>query len=91
MQPSADSEFHPGCIYEDCSYHPCVCIGVEDGAIWGVSLIDGSYPRTCDVGACGVRLLSPEEAWQIKTSGPADPEARSNIALEQRWWRGGEA
>lgn len=65
-----DELFAPGELYEDCSYHPCLCVGVdyeegEDG-IWGISLIDGSYPRCCSIFHCGVRKLSVEEAWEIK-------------------------
>lgn len=39
----------PGDIYEDVFFHPCLCIGVEQGAAWGISLIEGSQPRTVDL------------------------------------------
>ena len=83
----------PGDLYEDCSYHPCVCLGAGDGAVWGVSLVDGSYPRTCDIGVCGVRKLTPEEAWSIRVGGPTDSRIRRRIAPSARWWparRGGK-
>ncbi|MFC3813374.1 hypothetical protein [Lysobacter sp. GCM10012299] len=60
----------PGDIYEDPFFHPCLCVGEADGAVWGISLIDGSYPRTTDVSVSGVRLLSPKEAWEWKSKGP---------------------
>lgn len=77
----------PGQIYEDCSSHPCLCIGTDDGAVWGISLIDGSQPRSCDLRACGVRILSVEEAWRIKQDGPTDPQTRASYPPERRWWR----
>lgn len=64
------SQFAPGDIYEDCAEHPCLCIGVseEDDEIWGISLIDGSYPRACSLAHCGVEKLTPQEAWDRKKS-----------------------
>ena len=82
-----DLEIAPGQIYEDSAYHPCVCIGTEDGTVWGISLIDGSQPRCDDLRMSGVRILTPAEAWEIKLNGPSDPEAKSNYPVERRWWR----
>lgn len=78
-----------GDIYEDCAYHPVLCISVdyENDDISGISLIDGSYPRSCSLRHCGVRKLTVEEAWQIRRKGPSDPEARETISSERRWWR----
>ena len=73
----------PGDLYEDCAYHPCLCIAVDGAEITGISLIDGSWPRACDLEMCGVRKLTVAEAWQWKHSGPPDVE----IPSEQRWWR----
>lgn len=60
----------PGDIYEDCAYHPCLCFGIgeEDGdiTVWGISLIDGSQPRSCSLNHCGVNKMTLEEAWQRK-------------------------
>ena len=77
----------PGEIYEDSAYHPCLCLGVEDGQVWGISLIDGSQPRSCDLRMSGVRLLTLQEAWGIKCHGPTDAEARADYPPEHRWWR----
>ena len=77
----------PGELYEDCAYHPCLCVGTGEGMVWGISLIDGSQPRSCDLRMCGVRILTPEEAWEIKCHGPSDVEARADYPPEQRWWR----
>ncbi len=75
-------EIQPGDIYEDSAYHPCLCMGTEGHEIWGVSLIDGSYPRSEDIAFSGVRKLTPGEAWIWRTQGPPD------VHLEDRyqWW-----
>ena len=57
-----------GDIYEDSFLHPCLCIEIDynDDEIWGISLIDGSYPRSCSLLSSGIRKLSVSEAWKIK-------------------------
>jgi len=76
----------PGQIYEDCAFHPCLCLGSGDGYVWGISLIDGTQPRSCDLRMCGVRILSLAEAWQIKINGPTDPEAKTDYPQDRKWW-----
>lgn len=64
-------KIRPGDIYEDGFFHPCLCIGVDDSSIaWGVSLIDGSYPRAADLDMDGVRRLTVAQAWEWKMKGP---------------------
>jgi hypothetical protein len=77
-----------GDIYESCSYHPVLCLGADykNDQVWGVSLIDGTHPRCCSLVHCGVRKLTPKQAWEIKMKGPLDPEARERMAPENRWW-----
>lgn len=60
------SEIERGDFFEDGFYHPCVCFGLEDGFAWGVSLIDGSYPRSTDLHMGGIRKISMQEAWEMK-------------------------
>jgi hypothetical protein len=79
-------DISPGDIYEDCAYHPCVCLGVDGLEIWGISLVDGSHPRSCDIGACGIRKLTPEEAWVWKTRGPQEVPDEAPMSPERRWW-----
>ena len=83
----------PGDLFEDCAYHPVLCLGVDykSDEIWGVSLIDGSYPRACSLLHCGVRKLTAKEAWRIKMKGPGDREARDRIPVDRRWWTRTEA
>lgn len=63
-----------GDYYEDCFFHPCLCVSSEDGELIGVSLVDGSFPRSCHVVQCGVRKLTLEEAMHWKFFGPIDRE-----------------
>ncbi len=79
---SLPSDITVGEIYEDTFYHPCLCIGNDDETVWGISLVDGSYPRSEDLGRSGLRKLSPEEAWRWRTNGPTDVE----LEAKYRWW-----
>lgn len=39
VEAKKNLNINPGDIYEDCAYHPVLCVGVnyETGDIWGVS------------------------------------------------------
>jgi hypothetical protein len=71
-----------GEIYEDVFYHPCICIGCDEFQVWGISLVDGSYPRSVDVKVSAIRKLTPEEAWHWRTKGPIDPDTE----VADKWW-----
>jgi len=75
-----------GGFYEDCAYHPCLTMGVnaEEGDIWGISLVDGSWPRACCLDHCGVIPLTMEQAWRWKMCGP--DETINDDPLEHSWW-----
>jgi hypothetical protein len=34
-------ELQVGDFFEDCAYHPCLCIGTGMGCVQGISLVDG--------------------------------------------------
>ncbi len=75
----------PNDIYVDSSLHPCLCLGVEsDGAVWGISLVDGSYPRTVSPRHELVRKLTLEEAWVWRRKGPQD--CLHSIPSDEQWW-----
>ncbi len=76
-------DIRPGDLFEDCRYHPCLCYDVGDGgeALFGISLVDGSTIQ-CSISHCGVRKLTPAEAWRWKSEGPADVEFEPG----DRWW-----
>lgn len=63
-----DEEFSPGDIYEDTFLHPCLCLEVDNdaGDVWGISLIDGSCPRTTSLDFSGIRKLTIKEVFEIK-------------------------
>ena len=70
------------------AYHPCLCTSVdyENDEINGISLINGSTPRSCSLMHCGIRKLSLEEAILLKKNGPSDASVAIEIALDRRWW-----
>jgi hypothetical protein len=78
-------ELHPGELFEDCRYHPCLCteVGGDDdpSGVWGISLVDGR-PVGCSVLHCGLRKLTLAEAVRWKQEGPADVQ----VEAAQRWW-----
>jgi hypothetical protein len=78
------AEIKLGDYYEDCAYHPCICmhINAEADEILGISLVDGSYPRACSITHCGVQKLTLEEALKWKLFGPENGVVRE----EKRWW-----
>jgi hypothetical protein len=81
-------KLRPVDLYEDCSYHPVLCLGVNyrEDEIWGVSLVDGSIPRSCSLLHCGVKRLTPKQAWQLKRNGPVSSKIRAQFPAERRWW-----
>jgi len=81
-------EISPGDIYEDCSYHPVLCVWIdEDGdEISGISLIDGSSPRSCSLGHCGVRKLTVQQAVHWKFHGPDDLPPDVEFGPGKKWW-----
>ena len=85
MKSALDHDILPGQFYEDCFYHPCLCLSFdrEEDEIVGISLIDGSYPRSCSVRDCGVNFLSYEEAVHWKFHGPPHVDPKLIPWLEQ--------
>ena len=58
--------FGVGLLYEDCAYHPVLCTGYspQEADLQGISLIDGSSPRSCSIEHCGpVPLTLPQAVW----------------------------
>ncbi|MFZ2451474.1 MAG: hypothetical protein WAW36_13240 [Methylovulum miyakonense] len=82
------TKFKPGDYYEDCSYHPCICVSVEDDgdSVSGISLVDGSYPRSCSVKHCGLRKLTLDEAILWKQKGPQNLLEPWIPLPDRQWW-----
>lgn len=54
MTSKQDNDIQPGDIYEDCAFHPVLCTHRNGDDVEGISLVDGSLPRTCSIRDCGV-------------------------------------
>ena len=78
----------PGDYYEDCSYHPCLCISVDEDSdgISGISLVDGSYPRCCSIEHCDVRKLTLAEVVLWKHHGPQRMGEPWTPLPDKQWW-----
>ncbi|MFE5537274.1 hypothetical protein [Streptomyces sp. NPDC056492] len=69
IDPRNPAGIRVGDIYEDCSFHPVLCTEIDDDGwvvLSGVSLIDGTYPRSCDAQYCGPIRIPVEEVMAIK-------------------------
>ncbi|MFI1400377.1 hypothetical protein [Streptomyces sp. NPDC020681] len=58
-----------GDVYEDCSFHPVLCTEIDDDGgvvLSGISLIDGSFPRSCDGQHCAPIRIPVEGVMAIK-------------------------
>ena len=75
-------DISPGDYYENCFFHPCLCIRVDDDELLGVSLVDGRYPCSCSIRHCGVRKLNLAEALHWKFFGPED----RTVPNDCQWW-----
>jgi hypothetical protein len=83
MAVTSRVDIRPGDIYEDVCFHPCLCIGVDEaGFAWGISLIDGSQPRSADLYMSGVRKLTPQQAWEWKQLGPEKVQELWDATIE---------
>jgi hypothetical protein len=60
-------DIRPGDIYEDCAFHPVLCTHNDGEVVMGISLIDASSPRTCDLKHCGVIKLSINDVIAART------------------------
>lgn len=55
-----------GDIYWDCAYHAVLCTELDEDDVAGVSLFDGSEPRSCSIYHCGVTWLNEEQVnWLL--------------------------
>jgi hypothetical protein len=68
-----------GDFYEDCAYHPCLCTYSNGDDIEGISLVDGSIPRSCSLKHCGIKKLTTEEAIRWRLKGPENVDHSISI------------
>ncbi|MFI5966557.1 hypothetical protein ACIA8J_30915 [Streptomyces asoensis] len=67
--PGNPNGIQVGDIYEDCSFHPVLCTAVDEVAgvvLSGISLIDGTFPRSCDALYCGPVRIRVEDVMAVK-------------------------
>jgi hypothetical protein len=59
-----------GDVYEDCFFHPVLCTEIDDDGwvvLSGISLIDGTFPRSCDAQYCAPIRIPVEEVMAVKS------------------------
>ncbi|MFI1280449.1 hypothetical protein ACH4U5_06725 [Streptomyces sp. NPDC020858] len=69
IDPRNPAGIRVGDIYEDCFFHPVLCTEIDDDGwvvLSGISLIDGSFPRSCDAQHCWPIRVPVEEVMTIK-------------------------
>jgi len=93
--------WQPGDIYEDCAFHPVLCYLVirrrREGSPWwrllladdwdlcGISLLDGSRPRTCSVKHCAPQRITLDQALSMRGTweqGHRRPEDHASAEAE---------
>ncbi len=57
---------HPGDLYMDCNYHPVLCTESDQDDVSGISLLDGSMPRSCSIEHCNVKRLTIHDALNLR-------------------------
>ncbi|UUN29189.1 hypothetical protein [Streptomyces sp. FIT100] len=69
IDPRNPADIRVGDVYEDCSFHPVLCTEIDndgDVVLSGISLIDGTFPRSCDARHCGPIRIQFEDVMAIK-------------------------
>lgn len=69
-----------GDIYWDCAYHPVLCTESDGDDVAGISLVDGSQPRSCSIKHCGVQRLTSDQVSVILQN-------RDLLMGSERVWR----
>lgn len=75
----ATVDIRVGQVYEDCSLHPVFCTESDGDDLAGVSLYDGSGPRSCSIRHCAPRALSVEEVIALVS------RRKDFLQLEAEW------
>ena len=95
-RPNRDpDEIEVGGFYYDCSYHPVLCTENDGEGVCGISLVDGSFPRSCSIKHCAPTPLTLEEALWVRFNGPFDEDKEHLQAViddggwcqdYEKWW-----
>jgi hypothetical protein len=84
-----DGVVRMGDFYEDCRYHPMLCVWRDDDMLTGVSLVDGKI-GCCSASHCGVQKLDKYDAVYLRLCGPLrgwPVGEKCPWPKEQQWWR----
>ncbi|MEV5768009.1 hypothetical protein AB0L34_26015 [Micromonospora sp. NPDC052213] len=76
MTQDQAADIKPGEIYEDCHFHPVLCLYNDGDQIHGISLIDASSPRACSIGFCAVIKLTVDDVIAARADWPGYLERR---------------
>ena len=76
----------PGDYYEDVFFHPCLCTSTDGESVSGISLIDGSAPRTSDLRLGNIRKLTLDQVMLWKESGPQELDEPWVPWPDRQWW-----
>lgn len=79
-----------GDFFEDCAYEPVLCTvrDEETDTFLGISLVSGNV-KSCSIKHCGARLLTVEEAINLRLNGPDEStkEWYKKNSPSRIWWK----
>jgi hypothetical protein len=76
IDPRNPAGIRVGDVCEDCSFHPVLCTDIDDDGwvvLSGISLIDGTPPRSCDAQHCAQIRIPVDEVMASRTTWRATP------------------
>lgn len=59
-------DINPGDFYWDCLGHPVLCTENDGEQLSGISLIDGTWPRSCSLRACAPEKLTLADVIRLR-------------------------
>jgi hypothetical protein len=87
VDPRNPASIRVGDIYEDCSFHPVLCTEIDakdDVVLSGISLIDGTFPRSCDGKYCAPIPIRIEDVMTIRSDLDAYRKKRTTELDDER-------
>lgn len=84
-----DGVVRVGDFYEDCRYHPMLCVWRDGDDLTGVSLVTGKI-GCCSASHCGIQKLDKYDAIYLRVCGPLKAwpiEEKCPWPEDQQWWR----
>lgn len=77
-----------GDMYMDCSYHPCIAAyaSLKNDSFEGISIIDGSGPRSCSFRHCGITKITIEKAMFVRNNWEEFISPTKEFMVKNGWW-----